>query len=589
MIQFPTIIITTDNSLKLINDYHCVQYNHFVIYIKKNIINYYYSNNNDFIIITHANYSFLKRIKDFKTCDLLNSNTIFEDLSWGVFIMLNKKDNTLIVKNDIYGIYPFYIYNNNENIFLSNNFNYLVELAKELTIDNLSIIDILLYNYPLQNRTVFKEISRIRAFSTITLKDSKVHLKQDGLIDIIFTTKSKRNKIDKSIFAINSVLIHDQIPNIENQFALTGGFDSKILLSSLLSLDINFSAFTWGSKNSADYVSAEETCKILELKHKNIEQNSLNNYPIEYLKRLLDYQPNFPVADTLLNYILVNDYLKPSNIFTGIMGGELIVGPIIKAELILTRYAYFLTSTNDINEYKLKVLSDSKINSIINDSILEKKIDLYYNLLEEYSFKKDSAKNSNVIKFLLIEAYPKFFGTVLNIFLNKHNLITPLVNLDHLKYLLNSKYSFTRKKAFCNNPLIHFSSRRFYAKYVKLVYPKVLKTPMDRRYNLGHFKNFLTMIIPSINYIERHFFKNKQIKSMDKEYINKLVNHTQEIINDSPVNNIVLIDINKTNKYLKEYRRGYRNNRLTQNILQILLLHTLLNKYKHKKINYENH
>ncbi|MEW5845870.1 MAG: hypothetical protein AB1777_06340 [Bacteroidota bacterium] len=531
----------------------------------------------------------MKRIKDFKTFDLLNSNTIFEYLSWGVFIMLNKKDNTLIVKNDIYGIYPFYIYNNNENIFLSNNFNYLVELANELTIDNLSIIDILLYNYPLKNRTIFKEISRIRAFSTITLKDSKVHLKQDGLIDKIFTKKSKRNKIDKSIFAINNVLIHDQSPNIENQLALTGGFDSKILLSSLLSLDINFSAFTWGSKNSADYVSAEETCKILELKHKNIEQNSLNNYPIEYLKRLLDYQPNFPVADTLLNYILVNDYLKPSNIFTGIMGGELIVGPIIKAELILTRNAYFLLSSNDINEYKLKVLSDSKINSIIKDSILEEKIDLYYNLLEEYSFKKDTPKNSNVIKFLLIEAYPKFFGTVLNIFLNKHNLITPLVNLDHLKYLLNSKYSFTRKKTFCNNPLIHFSSRRFYAKYVKLVYPKVLKTPMDRRYNLGHFKNFLTMIIPSISYIERHFLKNKQIKSMEKEYINKLVNYTQEIINDSPLNNIVLIDINKTNKYLGEFRRGYRNNRLTQNILQILILHILLNKYKHKKINYENH
>jgi len=589
MIQFPTIIITTDNSLKLTNDYHCVQYNHFVIYIKKNITNYYYYSNDDFIIITHSNYSFLKRIKDLKTFDLLNSNTFFEDLSWGVFIMLNKKDNTLIVKNDIYGIYPFYIYNNNENIFLSNDFNYIVELSKELTIDNLSIIDILLYNYPLQNRTVFKEISRIRNFSTITLKDSKVHLNQDDIIDKIYTSKNKKSKIDKSIFAINNVLIHDQNPNLENHFALTGGFDSKILLSSLLSLNIDFKTFTWGSKSSADYVSAEETCKILELKHKNIEQVSLNNSPIEYLKRLLDYQPNFPVADTLLNYILVNDYLKPSNIFTGIMGGELIVGPIIKAELILTRYAYFITSSKDVNEYRLQVLSDSKTNSLVNVNILEKKIDLYYNLLDEYTLKKDYSKNLNVVKFLLLEAYPKFFGTVLNIFLNKHNLITPLVNLDHLRYLLNSKYSFTRKKTFSNNPLAHFSSRRFYAKYVKLVYPRVLKTPMDRGYNLAHFINFFTMTIPSINYLKRHFFKNKPIKSNDREYIDKLISHTSEIINDSPVNKIVIIDRDKVKQYIDEYNNGYRNNRLTQNILQVLLLHMLLNKYKHKKINYENH
>jgi len=89
--------------------------------------------------------------------------------------------------------------------------------------------------------------------------------------------------------------------------------------------------------------------------------------------------------------------------------------------------------------------------------------------------------------------------------------------------------------------------------------------------------------------LKRHFFKNKPIKSNDREYIDKLISHTSEIINDSPVNKIVIIDRDKVKQYIDEYNNGYRNNRLTQNILQVLLLHMLLNKYKHKKINYENH
>jgi hypothetical protein len=584
MKHFPSIFLTNDDNISFDENFSKIEINEYFLWYKSNIINFYHTTHNGTEVIAHANPKFIYNLKSLNNFELLESYA--EDLNWGLLIYNDKKKKRLVIKNDIYGIYPFYSSELNGKIYFSNDFDLLVNIHQGLTINNFAIADIFLFNYPLLNRTIFKEISRVESFSTIFVKGSDYYIERKDILKVIYT--KKKYPFDLSISSIKDVVKRNSIPELKSQLALTGGFDSKLLLSTLLYEGVEFETFTWGNKSTADNLSATKTSINLNLKHNNISQDSLENNPLEYISRLIDYQPNFPVADTLMNYILVNDTLDSSNIFTGIMGGELIVGPIIKAELIATRYASYLTNTKDYSNFYDLLLNDLPNNCVIKEKYIKRNFRNYYESIKAYSSSKVFQKNESVVKFLLTEAYPKFFGTVLNILFSKHNLIAPLVNIKHLQFLLNSKYRFTKSKPFGKNPLSHFLSRRFYANYVEKVYPIVLDTPMDRGYKLYHFKNLFTLIIPAINYIKRHFFKKKTSIKKKFGYIDKLIYFTNEIIDESPVNKIVVLDLTKLKNYILKYKNGYRNNRLTQNTLQVLLLHMIFTKYKDKNITYEN-
>ncbi|QKG78801.1 hypothetical protein [Tenuifilum thalassicum] len=392
---FPVNIPHNDENISFDENFSKIEIDEYFLWYKSNIINFYHTSHNGTEVIAHANPKFIHNLNSLNNFEFIESWA--EDLSWGVLIYNDKNKKRLVIKNDIYGIYPFYFSELNGKIYFSNDFDLLVNIHRGLTINNFAIADIFLFNYPLLNRTIFNEISRVESFSTIFVKGSDYYIERKDILKSIYN--KKKYPFDLSISSIKDDVKRNCIPELKKHLALTGGFDSKLLLSTLLYEGFEFETFTWGNKSTADNLSATKTSINLNLKHNNISQDSLEDNPLEYISRLIDYQPNFPVADTLMNYILVNDTLDSSNIFTGIMGGELIVGPIIKAELIATRYASYLTNTKDYIIFMIYYLKTYQIIVWLTRSISNVTLETITNQLKHTLHQKYSKRTKALLNF----------------------------------------------------------------------------------------------------------------------------------------------------------------------------------------------
>ena len=303
--------------------------------------------------------------------------------------------------------------------------------------------------------------------------------------------------------------------NLPIELALTGGFDNKVSLSVLLESTNKFRAFTFGDKNNADQTAANEVAQLFDIPHEQLPLNDefLNKLD-EYVSKFTRNAGNAPILDSLIYYQIVNQKIQKSNLVLGHMGGELIVGPVLISELVVTKTsALLLNSTN-----KKDLISSLNYNleeiCMLNISEFQPELESYVTSLTEYAGFDNSKNKQVLLQFLIKETYSKFFGTVFTNLFGKYNIINPYLDLQFLTKLYSSPYSFLKNKAFKKSPVGHFFSRRLYPILIQKIYPKVLKSKMDRGYILSDFLKWYKFYKPVINYAKRHVLRQKKTVSL---------------------------------------------------------------------------
>ncbi len=156
--------------------------------------------------------------------------------------------NITRVFTDPLGQYPVFFYKNNESFIVSNNFFAISSLLDEKEFNVECMLDYVTYLSPLKQETILENVYRLTSFQTIeitnntlsitTRKHSLINLEYDELIRIGASRIKKRAK----------ALLEDHNPLCH----LTGGGDSRLALSSLLSNGFKGSVFSYGDGNSED-------------------------------------------------------------------------------------------------------------------------------------------------------------------------------------------------------------------------------------------------------------------------------------------------------------------------------------------------
>ena len=170
----------------------------------------------------------------------------------GVFVMIRKTKNKIIINQDFYGSYGLYIYENkNTNYFaLSNSFFYLEEylVGKQNISFNKDYADNLiltpLWSFSL-DQTLINEIYQI-ASNTFVIIDIKKKVFKIYYIDYKENTIQLESEeglkiIDKWVDKWGYILRSLKEQTNFMSFELSGGFDTRILLSLLLNSGINSS------------------------------------------------------------------------------------------------------------------------------------------------------------------------------------------------------------------------------------------------------------------------------------------------------------------------------------------------------------
>jgi len=511
----------------------------------------------NYFILGHVNINFRKKIlgSDFSIEEFIKNNTnMINDLHWGFILVINKNNDQIDIINDIYGIYPiYYSIINNYNVF-SNDFDFLIKRQEKKKFDINGLFDYFLFNYTLNRHTLFQNINQLVAGSRIV---SKLYLK-DLLIfknfDLAkFLNQKKDKKLDKNKVktVLTDCLIDDLDEDLPIQLPLSGGFDSKVLLSILMSSKKQFLTYTYGSENSVDHYAAELTAKQFNIPYKLLALNEVDVIEQDrQIKSFIRRSPGLPLILDLISYDIVRREIPESNIIIGAMGGELINGPVVISEVIITRSAKTLTCSKDKEELKRELINDLNSLQFLDNTVFKKNVEKYTTSLANYQFDKNDLYANNLTKFMLNETYAKFFGVVFKNLFEKDNLIFPFVDTNFLQELLNSEYRYSKHQLFSKSPLNHLFSRRLYAKLIKKIYKPALFTMMDRKYLLADILYFHRMPKTIYKYIENHFFKrNKSEKSKTLNYtkwfkpliIEKL--YTSPVLKMEIINKRALLDL----------------------------------------------
>jgi len=433
------------------------------------------------VVLGDINFSFYKALGTDITQQTIEQNIRL--LNNGYIILINKINNTVFLYTDTFGFYHIFYHYNKETIIISSVFNNLINFS-ENKIDDFAVLDLIFFNYTLKERTILKDIKRIFGGTKVIINETIISFKTINNFADNFILKNKKKKYNYKEFGktLSNGISQEIINKKPVYLTMSGGFDSRALLASCKFLNYNINSFTFGQKGNIEIETIKpfidkfvEKHTFLELDKKYID--SINTIFNSFIYKNLDN----PVFHSLLEFEYSNQNISCSNLLTGFMGGELILGQSVGAQVTFTKFASFLLLSEDYDRLKdffkqgvddLPFLNKKNVLSILDD---------YLSTLKEYYHKKD---NSNVLRFIINEKYAKFFGAANKVFKNNHNLITPFMNVDFLDKLLKSEISFLKKKQFKKNPIAKIKSKILYAKAINYLCPEMYKSRFDRLYTI---------------------------------------------------------------------------------------------------------
>jgi hypothetical protein len=588
--NYPSIILTeSDSSFRFPSQLKRIDYDGFSIAYQYSIESELFKRETDeYFILSHSNIGFRKRLGDYDG-DLSHLfsglGSLLPDFHWGFICLFKKTSKQLVVYNDIFGIYPIYYLEHERGFTLSNDFNLILRNEEKWSFDTLGMYDYFLFNYTLNQRTLIKGISQLWGGGQISyeIAEKKFNVRKVHLVaDFIHNTSSKEFKVSQLTAALDQHLQHDLDNSLPIQLPLSGGFDSKVILSILLGNQAKFETYTYGSKGSVDHVAAEATAMQFNLPNKllRIDCEGIDFFD-EQIREFILCTPALPLILDLLAYEVVKREIPASNIILGAMGGELINGPVIISEVIVTRSAEVLNSSKNIQMLKEGMLKDITSISFLSNNHYVRSEDAYLGSIRNYLQEGNERPAKNITNFMINETYAKFFGVVFRSLFGKYNLVNPFLDLEFLRILLNSKYSYLKNKLFSKSPTRHFFSRRLYALMVRKMYKPALYSPLDRNYVLADLLYLHRIPLPFMRYVENHVFgKNKIESAKTLNYIKWLKPLLIDKLRNSPILNLDIIEKGKVFELLKQIEIGAGvSDYQVRKLILLLSLHYLSQEY----------
>jgi asparagine synthase (glutamine-hydrolysing) len=200
----------------------------------------------------------------------------------GEFIVLiyDKQEKGLCIFNDRLGRLPLYYHKSNDLLVMSREIKFIYPFLESIEFDKTSLMEYLLYEFPLGERTLIRNVNRLLPATAIQLNINDNQLYKKNIVPLNFDVAV----IEESIATLKKLFLNGlenrvrKIGDKKPLISLSGGLDSRATLGGLVSLDIKPDGITYDLKQEnrgeIDYVQkiAEEfgiPLRFLEQSKKN--------------------------------------------------------------------------------------------------------------------------------------------------------------------------------------------------------------------------------------------------------------------------------------------------------------------------------
>lgn len=460
---------------------------------------------------------------------------------FNIFIY-NDQTNEMLLVNDRLGFLPLYYYNGLDYFLFASKIDSLLAsgLLPAIEFDETTVAEQLFFNYPVSDYTYIKNIRTLSDANVLETVSDQININRYWNIRELFG----QNPLNlKDSLSVTNAAIKDSLNKILKtqrgviNFSLTGGWDSRLLLSYLLPDYKNqLNTYSFGAPNTGDICIPEMIAKnegfnyIPYLLDQNyLDRNFMHN--AEETIRLSNGTRNYKRAHYL--YAIKQVSTISDILITGIFGDELFkVGKPQGNTVMSPNSVMFIESDFDVNliiqcfiESKIPALFHVQANTII-DELRSRLI----TLKEKYvQFEKSGQQ---YLAYRLLLNLRKYFGNEANSYNDFAYCYSPFVDYDYLKEFARTKFMVSRYDFKSPTFVQKAKSSWLYYKLTVKNHPALTVYPSARGFSMKD-TNSLTGIYKIIFY---KYIKKRNKKNVD-DFNTKITD--QLFHNDLKKNNLI--------------------------------------------------
>jgi len=420
-------------------------------------------------------------------CEDFDFNTLRRLNGFFYLIRVNKVQQCIEVFNSLFSILPIYYYQSKNQIIISSRIEFIKNKLKNAVIINKKfILEKILFNYPLFNETLFKEISLLPGNYFLRLSEGKINFIQHTKISDSFVDKPIPWK--KSLDLMCDLfldVVNEYFPNDIFAISFTGGFDGRTLVAVALALNKNFESYAFGSPESNDVHIPLTISQALDFRFTPIwlDENYINNHFLKHGIDFLFYTEGYGNIGRS-HYLYAMQELQKRNkfILTGNFGSELFRAIHIRGVVTTDLLIDIFSERKDVkliekikNSSQLKLLNMSHFENILGE-LIDEIIDY------RKCFGNHFSLNQLLYRYIFEETFRKYFGSEIvaeSFYLQNRS---PYLNFRFIGEFLKSELAGVNNSFMEDNPLKRFRGQILYSYIINKIYPKLSSWKTGRGY-----------------------------------------------------------------------------------------------------------
>lgn len=429
---------------------------------------------------------------------------------YNVFLI---KKGRVEIFNDEMGLYPlYYIRKGNTMIFSSSMGEILSHTHAE--IDEISLAQTVLFNFPLGERTLFKGVKRFLPGSNWVISDRKITKKIYK--DWVKTLNQPFYFYSQAIKFLKEVLQEVIEAAIQKKrdigLLLSDGYDSRIILAILKNLGVRGKAFTWEGNGYRDTEIPRKLSKIAGFQYVPLSFGVKQKEDLpSLLKEFLDISHGDLPLTRLNTFIILKGLSWLDVLLWG--EGEFIRPPSLPSEPITEKALHLLQGKNFQN------IEGFFVNLPFFDAWEDAKKEIERRIPWEIPIIK------RLTLYLLYEGYRKTYGNMMAVFSKLLPISMPLMSAKFIDIILKTPYSIARLKDWKPSLERILHRRKLYYEILKEIDYEFLKVPTNRGYPPLWDRSFLGYFMMSLYGIKKMFKEKIRIKKSHSLFQKFLINY----------------------------------------------------------------
>lgn len=458
---------------------------------------------------------------------------------WYNIVVYDSTKQEAVIINDRLGYLPLFYYQDGDLLLFASKLEALLDsgLMKEVKIDEVSIAEHLFFNYTLSEHTYIQGIKTLSDASRLCFKPSSgLEIERYWEVGELFgipalDKKTSIDLIDKSLKASINKMLAKGFDKLN--FSLTGGWDSRVVLSYLLpGQKDKLRAYSFGASEAPDITIPQEIARkegfsyqAYKLGDQYVKEDFMG-HALETI-RLSNGTRNYKRTHYL--YAIKQVARESKYLLTGIFGDEIFkVGKPEGGTVITSSAVDFIGSNFDV-EQVMDRFSNSGIPEILklsSDSLMQE-LRNRLNLVSE-RFRNYSSPGERYFAFRFTLNLRKYFGNEVNSYNDFVYCFSPFIDHDFLKEFAKTEYMASRFPYEETDLKLKAQSSWLYYKLTNSNWPNLTRYNTSRGFSMkatqGPFGIIRILFIKSVL---KRFAKKKdafntgQLDKIFKEYVER--------------------------------------------------------------------